>query len=224
MLVFITKKDFIMKKINLLLFLSLLSSTMIFAENNNYYVGGALDYQRTYNHNSELLFVTSTQDNIGGVTLIAGYKNLFDSSIENKDFSLDIEGRVSKSFFDESYADSLRYSIFAKPQYSLHKKIKVYGLLGLGHLNIQGTNGNSPAHKNMIGKEIYSDVSFQWGLGVNADIAEDLSFFIDYTSLIKDADIDSTLYASDPKRYKKLSSDAINIGLTYQFDLNDIKK
>jgi len=150
--------------------------------------------------------------NMGGLTLIVGYKNLFDSSIENKDFSLDIEGRVSKSFFEESYADSLRYSIFAKPQYSWNKNLKVYGLLGLGYLNIDGTDGNSPVHKDIIGKEIYSDVSFQWGLGVNADISKDLSLFIDYTSLINDASIDSKLYASDPKTYKKLSGDAINMG------------
>jgi len=213
-----------MNKINLLLLLSLSTSPMAFAEEDNYYVGGALDYQRVYNNSPELLFVSPTQDNMGGLTLIAGYKNLFDSSIENKDFSLDIEGRVSKSFFEESYADSLRYSIFAKPQYSWNKNLKVYGLLGLGYLNIDGTDGNSPVHKDIIGKEIYSDVSFQWGLGVNADISKDLSLFIDYTSLINDASIDSKLYASDPKTYKKLSGDAINMGLTYKFNLNDLQK
>jgi len=220
-----------MTKLNLLLGLSLISTITLTAEEipnesqnkNNYYIGASLDYQRIYNHDPKLIDIASTQDNLGGLALIIGYKNLFDSSIENKDFSLDIEGRVTKSFFEESFADSLRYSLFAKPQYTLHKKLKVYGLLGFGYLNIEGHNGEVPAHKDMIGKEIYSDVSFQWGLGINTDITKDLSLFIDYTSLINNADIDSTLYGYDPKIYKKLSGDAINIGVTYKFNLNDIK-
>jgi len=221
-----------MTKLNLLLILSLTTSTMTLTaeeipneaqSKKNYYIGASLDYQRIYNHNPKFIDYSSTQDNLGGLALIIGYNNLFDSLIQNKDFSLDIEGRVTKSFFEESYADTLRYSFFAKPQYSLYEKLKVYGLLGFGYLNIEGHNGETPAHKNMIGKKIYSDISFQWGLGINTNISKDLSIFIDYTSLINDADIDSTLYASDPKIYKKLSGDAISIGLNYKFNLNDIK-
>ena len=221
-----------MTKINLLLFLSLATSAITFATENipyehqnkdNYYIGASLDYQRVYNHNPKFMNVSGTQDNMGGLALIVGYRNLFDSFIKNKDFFLDIEGRVTKSFFEESYANSLRYSIFAKPQYNLYENLKIYGLLGFGQVNIEGYNGEVPAHENMIGEEIYSDISFQWGLGINIEVSKDFSLFIDYTSLMKDADIDSKLYYDDPKTYKKLSTDAINIGLNYKFNLNNIK-
>jgi opacity protein-like surface antigen len=220
-------------KTNLLLLL-LSSSNLSFAsetipyqpqDENNYYVGASLDYQRIYNHDPEFIDYTATQDTLGGLTLIMGYKNLLDQYITNKDFSLDIEGRITKSFWEESFADSLRYSIFAKPQYSFYhkqniKNLKVYGLLGLGQLSIEGNNGEIPAHENMIGQDIYSDVSFQWGLGISADINEKLSLFIDYTSLISDADIDSTLYYYDSNVYQELSADAVNVGLTYKFNLD----
>jgi len=218
-----------MIKQKLIIFLSL--SPFLFANENisninknNYYVGGSLDYQRIYNHNPELIDTGLTQDNLGGVTLILGYKNLFNNYFENKDFSLDIEGRISKSFWEESFADSTRYSIFAKPQYNVYKNknINIYGLLGLGQLTIEGNNGAVPAHKNMIGKDIYDDISFQWGLGINADISKDFSLFMDYTSLIKDGDIDSTLYDYDSKVYQELSADAINIGVTYRFNLENL--
>ena len=221
-----------MTKINLLLFLSLAVSAIAFAKENipyepqnkdSYYVGASLEYQRIYNHNPKFMNISNTQDNMGGLALIVGYKNLFNSFIENKKISLDIEGRVTKSFFEKSYADSLRYSIFAKPKYNLYKNLNIYGLLGFGQVNIEGYNGDVPTHENMIGEEIYSDVSFQWGLGININLSKGFSLFIDYTSLMKDADIDSKLYYYDPKTYKKLSGDAINIGLNYNFNLNNMK-
>jgi len=214
-------------KQNLILFL--LFSPLLFANEstsiiNNYYIGGALDYQRIYNHSPKLVDTSSTQDNLGGLTLILGYKNLFDNYFKSQNFSLDIEGRITKSFWEESFAESTGYSIFAKPQYNVYKNknINIYGLLGLGQLTIEGHNGDVPAHKNMIGKNIYDDISFQWGLGINADISKNLSLFIDYTSLIKDGDIDSTLYGYDSKVYQELSADAINIGMTYKFNLENL--
>lgn len=192
---------------------------------NNYHVGASLDYQRVYNHGAKWINKNTTQDNMGGLSLIFGYKNLFDSSIQNNDFSLDIEGRITKSLFEESYANLLGYSVFIKPQYKFYKKnndiFQIYGLLGFGHLNIEGYNGDVPADKNMIGKEIYSDISFQWGIGVSTYISKDLSLFLDYTSLLNDADMDSTLYYYDSKVYKELSADSINIGLIYKFNFNN---
>jgi len=214
----------IKQKIILVLYLSplLLASENLFNINeNNYYIGGALDYQRIYNNSPKLINTSTTQDNLGGLTLILGYKKLFNNYFENKDFSLDIEGRITKSFWEKSFADSTRYSIFTKPQYNIYKDINIYGLLGLGQLTIEGHNGEVPAHENMIGKDIYNDISFQWGLGINTDISKDFSLFMDYTSLIKDGEIDSTLYGYDSNVYQELSADAINIGITYRFNLKN---
>ena len=205
-----------------ILFLSICTSNILIANEytNNYTMGISLDYQRIYSESPKFIDINSNQDNIGGLSLILGYRNLFDDYINNKKLSLNIEGRISKSFWEEDFAKSMRYSIFVKPQYNIYKSMNIYGLLGFGKLKIKGHNGHTPAHQNVIDKTIYNDTSFQWGIGINTNIYQHFSLFIDYTSLTNNAKIDSTLYFYNPKVYKKLSSDSVNIGLNYKFNLN----
>jgi len=181
----------------------------LLVENSSFYVGLGLVYNRTYSTDSAWFDAgKSTQDETGGFSGIVGYE--FNENIA-------VEGRISQSFFKESYADVLTYSIFLKPQYPLTEKFTVYGLLGFGVVNVEGTNGNSPAHADVIGEEIMNDSSFQWGFGASYLMTEHFSIFADYTSLMNDADISSTLYGYDDTIYTELSTDGLTVGVTYQF-------
>jgi len=171
-------------------------------EKTNFYAGGAINYARAYEKSDGIFSRTDndTQDVTAGLTAIIGYKNLFDDQIKNKDFSFDIEGRFSKSLIQEDFSKTSSYSIFLKPKYSFEKDFNAYLLLGMGQVIIDGKSEGT----------LLDETSFQWGLGLNYQLANNLTTFIDYTSLIQD---------SDAKVYNKLSNDAINIGLTYHFNI-----
>jgi len=205
--------------------------TPVVQENDDagWYGGLGLAYDRVYSIDKSW-FDNSvpTQDEVGKIVGIVGY---------NFNEYIGIEGRISQSIYEEDYADLFTYGIFVKPQYRFRDRddlenddgyFTVYGLLGFGGVKVDGTDGGSPAHPDMIGQEILSDTSFQWGFGISYTFVEQpdderyalkdtWSVFIDYTSLIKDADIHSTLYGYDPKIYDKLSVDGITAGLLYKF-------
>ena len=145
-------------------------------------------------------------DETTGVTGIVGY-----------DFNeyIAMEGRISKSFFSEDYADVTTYSLFLKPQYPVTEELKVYGLIGFGGVKVEGTDGDTPAADP--GSTILDDTSFQWGFGASYAVTENFSVFADYTSLADDADINSRLYEYDQTTYTELSVDAVTVGATYQF-------
>ena len=193
-----------------------------YREENPFYIGGGVNYSRVYNKSSISFQNQPKDDEAIGATAVIGYKNIFKNYVKPEGVSFDIEGRIMKSFEEESYADLLAYSLFLKPQYQVpfKKDLKLYALLGLGQVNIEGENGTPPAHSNMIGKTISDDVHFQWGLGFSADMTDNLTVTLDYTALMDGADIDSQLYRYDNRRYKKLSGDMVNLGLTYDFNLN----
>jgi hypothetical protein len=198
-----------------------------------WYAGVALNYERVYSTDSGWFDDgVATQDEIGSISLIVGYTI--------NDF-LAVEGRISSSISEESYAETTNYSIFLKPYYAFvddERTVEeeeegfftVYGLLGFGKVDIKGTNGEPPAHPEDFGKTISDDTSFQWGFGlsytfVNHDDDEsieeihdgDVTIYIEYVSLLSDASIYSRLYGYDPKYYTELSQDSINIGITYRF-------
>ncbi len=85
-------------------------------------------------------------------------------------------------------------AIYVKPQYPITDAAKVYALLGYG----ETTYDNGVVDN--------SEDSFQWGLGANYAVTENIGVFADYTNLYDDtfAGVDSTV-------------DAINVGVTYTF-------
>jgi opacity protein-like surface antigen len=84
-------------------------------------------------------------------------------------------------------------AIYVKPMYPIGDA-KVYALLGYG----ETTYDNGVVDN--------SEDSFQWGLGANYAVTENIGLFADYTNLYDDtfAGVDSTV-------------DAINVGVTYTF-------
>lgn len=84
-------------------------------------------------------------------------------------------------------------AIYVKPMYPIDDA-KVYALLGYG----ETTYDNGVVDN--------SESGFQWGLGANYAVTENIGLFADYTNLYDDtfAGVDSTV-------------DAINVGVTYTF-------
>ena len=81
------------------------------------------------------------------------------------------------------------YGIYAKPMYPFGP-MSVYGLLGYGETS----------------DDFDSESGFQWGLGANYAVTEQIGVFADYTNLYDDdfAGVDATV-------------DSINVGMTYKF-------
>ncbi len=178
-------------------------------EKSPWYAGLALAYNQTYSTDYGWFDDgVKTQDETGKLVGLVGY---------NVNEYIAVEGRIGGSITMEDYADVMTYSLFLKPQYPISEDFTIYGLLGFGLVQVEGADGDEPAHPNVIGQEILDDTSFQWGLGLNYKINEDLSIFIDYTKLADDADISSTLYGYDDVVYDKLSSQDYTVGFIYNF-------
>lgn len=178
-------------------------------EKSPWYAGLALAYNQTYSTDHGFFDDSvPTQDETGKIVGQLGY---------NFNEYLAAEGRIGMSVFTEDYASVTTYSIFLKPQYPVNEDFTIYGLLGLGMVQVDGTDGNEPAHPSVVGQEILNDTAFQWGLGISYRINEDFSAFVDYTLLAADADISSTLYGYDPVIYGQLSTQDLTIGVNYHF-------
>jgi len=109
---------------------------------------------------------------------------------------LAVEGRYSLIAEDDfnglGRVDGSAWSIFAKPQYGFDNGVVVYGLLGAGQVELG---------------DIYTETSFQYGVGVAYNINRDFLAFVDYTKLADDSD-----FAGND-----ISVDAINVGVAYKF-------
>ena len=195
-------------------------------DTSGFYVSGALYYNNVYSTDYNWFNdTTNTQDEVGGLTAIIGY---------NYNEYLAFEARASKSLFKEDYADEYHFSFFAKPQYRFRDEdnyednyFSIYGLIGFGYVNVEGTDGNTPAAPEVIGQTIMDDWMFQYGIGlsytfVDTDHPEndngDLSVFVEFTQYMTDTSMNPTrLYGYNPNKFDELSMNGLSIGISYQF-------
>ena len=202
-------------------------------DHSDWYVGLGLVYGRTYSTDSGWWDDSvDTQDETLAPVGIIGY---------NYNEYIGIEGRYSKTMWERNYSDVTTWSIFLKPQYRFRENDRnedgyddgyftVYGLLGFGNSNVEGTDGDNDqgAWASDIGRELMDETGFQWGFGfsytfVDYDQEKDVrkntwTIFVDYTMTADDVSIDSTrLYEYDKKYYDKLSTDGLTVGVTYTF-------
>lgn len=173
-----------------------------------FYVGLAGTNTQVYSTEQAFFGTSDTQDELGQIVLQVGY---------NYNEYLAFEARFGTTVGYADYADVDSYSIFVRPQYPVSEDFTVYALLGFGQVNVDGTDGDTPAAPSVIGQEILSESAFHMGLGVEYKIYEDFSIFVDYTVLASDADISSTLYGYDPVVYDELSVQVLAVGVNYKF-------
>lgn len=165
------------------------------ADESSFYVGIAMAATSSRDSSVGLNFTSSKagQDRQGNFTLLAGY-NI------NRYFA--VEGRYTTTFTDEDLVETDSLSIFAKPQYPISEAFSLYALLGYGAVTMDGVNG---ANVDV------DESGFQWGLGVDWEVANNTSIFVDYTSLA--SEMEGTYYNGA----LEVDSDQINVGVIYKF-------
>lgn len=141
----------------------------------------------------DLLHTQDEQDRLGNVSFFTGY---------NFNEYMAVEGRYTTSFTHDEEVEMNGWSLFVKPQYPVSEDLSVYALLGYGGVILEG--------KRPLGVVDVDDTAFQWGLGVQYMITENISLFADYTWLAYDMD---GAYASA----NKVDVDAFTVGVNYFF-------
>jgi len=110
---------------------------------------------------------SSGVDKTGGITVKGGY---------NLNKYLGIEARGVSTNIKDDGAKVSHYGAYIKPMIPITEDIKTYGLIGYGKSKTSGKLRNSDVQ------------GFSWGLGVNYDMTNRVSFFIDYQDLINKSD------------------------------------
>jgi len=159
------------------------------------YLGAALSTVSVRDSNVDLNFFSEeiAQDRLGNLTLVAGYTF-------NEFFSTEL--RYTIQAFNEQIIDMSGISLLAKPQYTIYNQTKLYALLGFGNNSIDGTKSDIV--------EI-DESSFQWGLGINYDINENISIYADYLDLGSEQE---GIYYNNAN---EVSTDALTLGVNYNF-------
>lgn len=196
--------------------LSILLASSLFAGNNTmiteskviervedtsaFYIGVGASYFNLKNSRTEETFTSL------GAMLQLGYK--YNNYIG-------IEARYGQSVGDVAYdkgntrfsdisnypTTSSNMAIYLKPQYPLGD-FSIYGLLGYGMVKYTDLP---------IGTKDRKESSFQWGLGAEYLVMEDISLFADYSHLYDDTGLDGHIPNSD------VYNDVVTVGLSYKF-------
>ena len=142
--------------------------------------------------------VPEVAESTGSFYVGAGYSYInadVNGTDHNSDAVLLLAGYNFNQYFGvearyAGFTDNLEnYGIYAKPMYPVGP-VTLYGLIGYGE----------------VASEDESEAGFQWGLGANYAVTEQIGVFADYTNLYDDdfAGADATV-------------DSINVGMTYKF-------
>ncbi len=130
---------------------------------------------------------------MGNITFLAGY---------NFNKYIGVEGRYTTSVNKSDAVNMHGWSLFLKPQYSVSNVVNVYALLGYGGVTM------NPENNSIVNVD---DTGFQWGIGASYAVTEQVSLFLDYTSLASNM---SGVYWNGAL---EVDADAITLGVTYTF-------
>lgn len=163
--------------------------------NSSFYVGFGIAAVSARDADASLGFFSEKagQERLGNFSLLAGY---------NFNEYVAVEGRYTTSFAKEDSLEMDGWSLFVKPQYPVSEDFSIYALLGFGGVTMDGINGSVVD---------VDDNGFQWGLGMEYAVMENISLFADYTSLAND--MDGYFYNGA----LEVDADAITIGMNYKF-------
>ncbi len=132
-----------------------------------------------------------------------------------------IEGRYTMNIGDLSadggYYDTFNTSAdisniagYVKLMYPIGA-LNVYGLLGYGKTTlVDGKKVMAAPPSTDVTFSDLSESGFQWGIGANYAVTDNLGIFVDYTKLNDGDDF-------DPIVFDDVSVDAISVGVTYTF-------
>ena len=168
----------------------------------------------TYYYGNKDLRVTALDDSFGEIMIDAGYK--FNSYVA-------IEGRYWFGISDNAWlgqdnfnlpnasVDVDAWGIYVKPMYPVTDAFNVYALLGYGgaDLNIDTTYAGDFESDGVDG--------FSWGLGADYSFTDNVSVFLDYTSIYNDTESIDNLYGQGIAADTDSEIAVITFGVNYQF-------
>lgn len=145
----------------------------------------------------------TTSEEFDSTTLMlqAGYQYNAYIALEGRysfGFSTDYDQGTTNGIADGYNGDISSWGIYVKPMYPIGD-FNVYVLLGYGGVMLD----------DILGGDAYES-GFQWGLGINYAMSEQISVFVDYVSLYDDTGFD---YAA---RLDSINSDTWTFGLSYK--------
>ena len=165
-------------------------------DHSGFYLGIGLSAVITYEDGVSRNYFdhVSGQERTGDLALLAGY-----------DFNeyIAVETRYLKTFTHDDILERTMWAVYAKPQYPVTEDFNIYALLGYGNYQLDEVNNS--------GIDI-DESGFQWGFGVNYEVIENVSIFVDY--LFIEDDFDVPLFFNTNV---SIGSDAITAGVTYKF-------
>jgi len=175
-------------------------------DDSGFYIGGGYSYMNMNIEGSEQLNTVFHPPVIGetditghSLTVLAGYNFNKYIALEGRYTlslgDLDVDNAIGESDLD---ADMSNLALYLKPMYPVTEAFNVYALLGYGQVTLD--NGTE-----------YTENGFQWGIGANYDVNDNVGVFVDYTRLYDDKGFDNTWVDQD------VVVDSVNIGLTYKF-------
>ena len=171
------------------------------ADDSGFYVG--LGYSRMTKTVEDAIYVTGLEyDDLeytaDSLLLLAGYNFNKYIAVEGR-YTMSIgDVEASDTWYDEADNELSNIGIYLKPMYPIGG-LTVYGLLGYGQVTFD--NGTE-----------YTENGFQWGLGANYAVTEDVGVFVDYTRLYDDENFDDCMCGDHD-----VVVDSINVGVTYKF-------
>ncbi len=167
---------------------------IIIEDDSNFYVGISYTYVDA-----------DTNDNETGnsYTLLAGYNYNKYIGVEGRYTAtvgdMDVENHVLGYADGEYDREVSSYGIFLKPQLPLGDAFSVYALLGYGSVTARLTE----------------ESGFQWGIGAQYLVTDNVGLFVDYTSLY-DGDMDNVAEMIGEHDFDSQIT-STNAGVTYNF-------
>lgn len=178
--------------------------TPVLLNNSNFYLGVGISTLKLKNDFTKESFKAKA------LTLQAGYTYNAYLALEGRythhvgDVAYDhgSDHRVNAGKNIKNYPTNFtNIALYLKPQYKIDD-FTAYALLGYGEVKLT----NIPQ-----GGVDRAEAGFQWGVGVNYDVSENSSLFLDYITMYKGKGFD---YIAINRNIK---ADAITFGMTYTF-------
>ncbi len=146
---------------------------------------------------------TNEEISANTVMLQAGYQYNEYIAVEGRytfGFSTDYDAGDLAGLADDYSGDFSSWGIYVKPMYPVTDAFDIYALLGYGGVMLD----------DLAGGDAYES-GFQWGLGAQYEVAEDILVFVDYVSLYDDTGFDYRAQLDD------MDSDTWTLGVSYRF-------
>ena len=166
-------------------------------DNSAFYIGLGVG-QAAINDDQTVEEITSTM-----VMLQAGYQYNDYVALEGRvsfGFNTDYDPGNTGNTSGEYDNDISSWGIYVKPMYPVTEAFDIYALLGYGGVQLG----------NLESGDAYES-GFQWGLGAQYEVMENVLIFADYVRLYDDVGFESRAQLED------VNSDAWTLGVSYRF-------